>query len=498
MNSSTPAPHPPAPSEANKQPIEIISRIINVLERLRYPTFLLVASLTAFVIVIYFFSPRFVIWEGVGLGTPISYSNPEVNRALFTLKKIETPFQFILYPPPDQNFSANWRFFFPLLGHYLHIPALIFFCLPHFGCLIVLALIIHLVCKYTGNRLLALETAILMATTSWFFVSTGWLTYFDSWLVLGLLVISFSSSFWMVAFACAITPWIDERFVMTLPIACIVRGVYFNLFSQRLWKSYWRDILIICVATFPWIVFHLFIEFQGITPYPVSDHVKHLSKNILLGKVITSHWAGLRLVWIFVLLFMWYAFRPWKQRWIPAVLGIILTSEVLLLATLAGDWSRNMSTLIPAAVLGVLLLHKYSTVWAHNCVFLATVFNLLAPASHGFDTWQLPISNLNTEIEHYKNPPDYLNPLAYTQLAVQLINKGDLTNALNTLNQALYLDSKHPDALFTRASLRQQMGDAAGSLDDFTTLMIVAPQYTKRQHEQSRPVTFTADSLQAN
>ena len=37
---------------------------------------------------------------------------------------------------------------------------------------------------------LALTT--LLATCSWFFVSTGWLGYFDSWLILSLLVVTFT------------------------------------------------------------------------------------------------------------------------------------------------------------------------------------------------------------------------------------------------------------------------------------------------------------------
>ena len=58
------------------------------------------------------------------------------------------------------------------------------------------------------------------------FVSTGWLAYFDSWYVLGLLVATFSgsrSSPRPQPACCA--PWIDERFVLALPLVVLIRGV---------------------------------------------------------------------------------------------------------------------------------------------------------------------------------------------------------------------------------------------------------------------------------
>ena len=52
-------------------------------------------------------------------------------------------------------------------------------------------------------------------------ISTAWLAYFDSWYILGLLLTVFASPAEMLA-AVVVTPWIDERFVLTLPLCLIL------------------------------------------------------------------------------------------------------------------------------------------------------------------------------------------------------------------------------------------------------------------------------------
>jgi len=466
----------------------VFSRIFVFLDRLSYPVFLLVASVLAFLIVIYFFCPRFVLWLGLDLGTPISFSNPEVMRALSTMKKIEHPFQFIA----NQDSMCHWRLLFPLLGHYLYIPRFLFLCLPHLGCLLVFAFTVHLVCKSTNDRLIALGTAVLMGTSSWFFVSTGWLTYFDSWYLLGLLIVGFSPSLWATAMACFLTPWVDERFVITLPISVLVRCVYFSRLGEREWKANFRDLLVIGGAALPWVVFRLVIMLAGKDPFTLMSQLElngsfsHIDgRTVHYDYVIRSHWYGLRAVWAFVVASVWYAFPPKRRLWTMAMIGVILVAEIPLMAV-SGDWARDMATLIPAALLGILLLYRFKTNWLKDWLCLALAFNLLAPAIHGFSFWQYPVNSLYTEIEHYKNPPDYLNPLAYNQVAINLAQQGDWTNALTNLNYALCLDSKQPVVLFNRSRVRQRLGDEAGANSDMEKAFRVAPAGWVRRPQVAR------------
>jgi hypothetical protein len=177
-------------------------------------------SLAAFIVVIIFFAPRFQYWPWLDLD-PAPHHPPEFNRALDTLRQLEHPFTPITNPT---NRVINWRLLFPIVGHYLHLPRLMFLALPAVGCLIVLGYVAHLIRRESGSWRQALAAAALTGTSSWFFVSTGWLAYFDSWYVLGLLLAAFGRSKVITDLACLLTPWVDERFVLTLPLVVIVRG----------------------------------------------------------------------------------------------------------------------------------------------------------------------------------------------------------------------------------------------------------------------------------
>ena len=463
--------------------IAFVGKSIN---RIPYPLFLSLAAVLAFIVVIYFFCPRFTLWKGLGLDTPISYSNPEVNRALATLKKTDTPFAFVTYPGKE-NHTINWRLLFPLLGHYLHLPRFVFLALPHLGCLMVFGFIAHLACKSTGRRLLSFGTVILMGTTSWFFVSTGWLAYFDSWYLLGLLLASFAISRRALFISCFLAPWVDERFVITLPLSILIRVIYLRWLGLEKVRQYIQDILIIIAGVAPYALIRLFLVLGGQDPYSAGYVTVHNSLwNATFWQATESIWAGLRGAWFFVVIFVLLSFRQRRAWFIPAVL-LILAGTMLVLITVAGDYGRNMSAFIPAAVMGLLLLHRAKPNWLADIVIVLLAFNLLTPAIHGFDRWRMPISNLYTEIERYKNPPDYLNPDTYNKLAVELVERGDMTSATNCLNLALRLDSKHPQTLYNRSLARQRLGDTTGAIADLENALRYSPKNwpLRSQAEQS-------------
>ena len=141
-------------------------------------------------LVIACFAPRFMHWSWIDLDSSEHHA-PEFNRAIDTLRQLEHPFMPITNPT---NRVINWRLLFPLLGHLLHLPRWAFLALPSLGCLLVLGYVALLVRREGGTRWTAITATALTGTTSWFFVSTGWLAYFDSWYVLGLLVATFSRS----------------------------------------------------------------------------------------------------------------------------------------------------------------------------------------------------------------------------------------------------------------------------------------------------------------
>jgi hypothetical protein len=136
-----------------------------------------VASCAAFVVVIVFFSPRFIFWPWIDLD-PAEHNAPEFNRAIDTLRQLNEPFRPITNP---SNRVIKWRLLFPIVGHYLHLPPRAFLALPAVGCLIVLGYMAHLIRRESGGWWAPFAASALVGTMSWFFVSTGWLAYFDSW-----------------------------------------------------------------------------------------------------------------------------------------------------------------------------------------------------------------------------------------------------------------------------------------------------------------------------
>ena len=92
------------------------------------------ASIVAFALAAAVFAPRFLFWEFTDL-EPGEYYPSEVKRAIDTLRQFENPWIRI---ETASNRVINWRLFFPIVGHYLHLPRWAFLSLPALGCLLVL------------------------------------------------------------------------------------------------------------------------------------------------------------------------------------------------------------------------------------------------------------------------------------------------------------------------------------------------------------------------
>ena len=112
-----------------------------------------------------------------------------------------------------------------MVWHYLRLPPWLLLAIPMVGCVLVLWLVASLTFCHLHDWSITWLAAGLFAALPWFFVSSGWLLHFDSWLVLGLLTVALVPSPWALAAACLATPWIDERFLLALPVCVAVRSV---------------------------------------------------------------------------------------------------------------------------------------------------------------------------------------------------------------------------------------------------------------------------------
>ena len=322
-----------------------------------------------FALLITFFSPSwaaFRLWSRV----PEMGGMVETRRAVSVLEQVAHPGAPVADP---LHAAIQWRLLFPVIGHELNLSPPLFFGLSFVGCLLVLA---HLAGLLRGAGFAWSETAfalVALGAASWFFTSTGWLGYFDSWLALGLLLAAFAARRWVVWLVCLLAPWADERFVAAAPLALLCRSLWRN--EQFKFKP---DALvpITLLAVFLFVRLGLLatISDGGAT---VGGYLG--SRNYLdapFPRIALGVWEGLRAGWVFAFAAV---FLLWEKRLRALVLGgALLVLLVLGLAT-AQDYGRSMTMLLPAAVLGLLLAHTRQATWLPLALRISAGAALLLP-----------------------------------------------------------------------------------------------------------------------
>lgn len=456
------------------------------------------AAVVASLIICFFFCPRYVWWRG--FDELPARNTPEVNRAYDTWEYAKDPSYEIKNP---SNQVVRWRVLFPRLAYYLHLPRTLFLSLSHIGCIVALAVVFDLMRRETGSRRDAFFSTLLFGSGSWFFTSMGWLTYFDSWYILGLILVSFVRSYWVVAAACVITPWIDERFIITLPVCLLVRALYFDWLRTQDWKAFWVSALIMAGLTGPYVALRLAAMFGGWDEQS-SEHMKqHLDNQFALSRYFRGTWHGLRFGWAFVLLLLGVvaaAAAPAKSReamqawtsgfrerggiaqttlffFLPPVFALLCWLVIpgiciLLQRIVAGDISRTAAAPVPAAIMGAILLYRLSPQWFSRVVPWLALLNLAAPAEHTITTFEIPIRYVYAEYDNVTTTASSMDQRGW-QLFQQIsgqTNHPQYREAIDASRQ--YLDAAvafSPDywpARFHRSQFRVSQNELPGAFED--------------------------------
>ena len=444
--------------------------------------FAAVASVLAFVLVIACFAPRFVHWTWIDLDSS-EHHPPDFNRAIDTLRQLEHPFTPIANPT---NIVINWRLLFPLLGHLLRLPAWAFLALPAVGCLLVLAYVAYLVRREGGTRPAAFAATALSATTSWFFVSTGWLAYFDSWYVLGLLVATFSRSTVAAAVACLLSPWVDERFVLTLPLVVLVRAIHRATPQRGVSNRLRSEGLLLFALLAPYCALRLIVLVTA-QDLGSATHLRgRLASFQISGDVITGLSCGLRALWVFVIAAP--VLLALKRRLAEAALLVLLVAVTAAAnVPIATDLSRAASTVLPAAVLGMVLLVRAEPKRAFWPLAAALAFNLLTPAYHVVEGWsdRISILSLYSEIDRLKHPPQYVAVFHLTR-AAKLGAQGRPAPALAEIESAIRIDPKLAVAHITKGLILDEMGKTAEAAACFDRGVSLAPELPESYYQRAR------------
>ncbi len=199
------------------------------------------------------------------------------------------------------NAVLSWRLLFPLIWHYGRLPPLAYLAMPFLGCVFTLWLAAWLSVRRLGNWRQAWMATALFAALPWFFVSTGWLSYFDSWLMLGLLVVAFLPSRVAVALACLLTPWIDERFILALPVVVPVRMIALGRIEQCALRSLLMDLAVIVAASCPYLGIRALVWLRG--DPAASGYVRQYWAEMLtvpIPRFFLGLWSGYRAGWLMI------------------------------------------------------------------------------------------------------------------------------------------------------------------------------------------------------
>ena len=247
-------------------------------------------------VVFFMFTPRLVLWRGMLVSQRLPF--PEVHRAFDTLRQLQN-----LWEPADtpSNAVLAWRLLFPAIWHYGHLPAVAFLAMPFIGCLLSLWLTAWLTYRRLGDWRQTWMVTALVAALPWFFVSTGWLAYFDSWLMLGLLLVAFVPSRVALALTCVLTPWIDERFVFALPVAVPVRLIALGRIENRAWRDLAIDLAVVALAGTAYPAIRVAVWMRGdpgSTAY-VQAHWEEL-KGVSNWRLFEGLWSGARAGWLMI------------------------------------------------------------------------------------------------------------------------------------------------------------------------------------------------------
>jgi hypothetical protein len=307
-----------------------------------WPRFLfaIAAGSLALLVCAWFFPPRTEIW---------ARRDPhlqEWSRADAFLKQCEDPFRQDVEP------AVRWRLLPPLVCSGLGLTGyepLAFCALGLAAFAVVLAARLD---QLTANRPWALLGTVGFATSGPFITALGWLGLNDGWYLLALLETVAVRSLWALAAWAFIGPWIDERFLIALPLALYVRA----RLKPPGAGSALRSCMAACAGIAPYVL--LRIGYSLTRGDAVSSG--YLTAMLDVFRLYASHvplgWLmGYRVGWLVVGAGLLAMGAGGKSR----VPGLALSAAALgIISVVAWDLDRSTGVLLPMYVAGIAAIAK--------------------------------------------------------------------------------------------------------------------------------------------
>jgi hypothetical protein len=342
--------------------------------------------LGALAVSLFFHSPR--LW--ILLGPPVADATYWARGLQFSLQ-CEQPFGSAVL---DQGLI--WRLAPALLGHVLHLRGSATFAIPWAGLVMLLALTAALAWRLTRDlRSTALFTALIGTTTATLTV-TGWLGMNDAWYASALLIVAVQPQTGWLVVAGLIGPWIDERFVLGLPLACYVHAQICGIARLKH--------LIGVVAT--GVALYLGIRLAnplGLPAQRVSDYLTYSLTHFheWLPWTTLGWFMGLRAAWLLVLgpLIGLAAQRHYRHA---LLLAALIFLPLLVITLVSSDTSRAPTMLLPLLFLGLAQgAGRWPPTTLQRILTGLLAANLLMPAMHVTYKYSDIINLLPVEIARF-------------------------------------------------------------------------------------------------
>ncbi len=352
-------------------------------------------TLAALAIALFFFSPRFAI-----LKQPLP-DTFEWARGLAYVDQSAAPLKRSYDP------ALRWRPLPPFVAHTLGLQGLQALLIPWAGVVALVGFCLYWTDRWLSSRAAAFAFTLLVATTSAVLVPAHWAGINDAWCWLGLLAVVFCRHRLVVGAVCLLCPWVEERFIIGLPLALWARG---RIRGRR--DHLLRELFV----TLPWLAPYAAVRLTYAFYWNEGGNVDFLANALREFPTVVAWaplgwWMGLRLGWVLAAVALVRAIKDRQSFWevgaVTAALGVS--------AFLAHDLSRSTAILLPWLALGAFLLDREDPARCAKVLVGLAVLNLLLPAAHVVFWWPVTICPLPVELFHLwtwdaQNLPGWVRP----------------------------------------------------------------------------------------
>ncbi len=322
----------------------------------------LVMVLAAVGLTLFFLSPRLWIMAETMPGTF------QWDRALQFQIQASNPLGADVEP------ALKWRLLPAWTAHFLGVEKQSIFIFPILGTLLLLLYIVARLEELRFDRRSCFGILLVISTSPAVLVPLHWWGMNDAWAWLALSAVVLSPSRTALAIACMLGPWIDERFLIALPLAWGCRWITRDAPTLKEW------FLMLAGPTL-YLAIRLAVMASGAVHDTSGEFVAQCLAMMKIWIPFTplGWWMAWRASWILPLAALWLI----RRRPIYLYVGILLfMATVAVMVPLAADLSRSAAVALPAVLAGAILFQRHYPERAPVCFMGLGTLALLIPTAH--------------------------------------------------------------------------------------------------------------------